>query len=211
MLPILIVLFLLYSCYYFNFNYLLGIIIILLCYIILIFRTSINDVKITDNQFKTNKPLNDNSLVTSLKPATMIYKKKYNNIYQILVKLDCLKEFNPVEYSIAIKNLNTFLSLLNVNKTTNTNIYTLLKDNRDQLLNKLQASIITIPIKNKKIIRLVEKQIYKLLVLTQYYLDNYSKNVSKDININYPVYNNINDPQPNPLYSIDYSNNYTFF
>ena len=75
----------------------------------------------------------------------------------------------------------------------------------------MKACIITIPIENKKLIRFVDKKINKLLIITQYYLDTYSKKVSKEININYPVYNNINDPQPNPLYSMDYSNNYTLY
>lgn len=211
MLPILIVLFFIYICYYFNFNYLLGIIIILLLYIINIFRISTNELKIKENQFIKNKQIQDDELVTSSKNVTMIYKTKYKSIYKILVKLDFLKQFNQIEYSNSMKNLNTFLYLLNKYKTTNTNIYTLLKDNREQLLNKLNGFIITIPIENKNLIRFIEKNINKLLVLTQYYLDNYSKRISKNIDINYPVYNNINDPQPNPIYSIDYSNNYTFY
>lgn len=199
---------LIYICYYFNFNYLLGIIILLLSYIIVIFTTYI---KTPDNILTQNKQTRDKLPVTSSKPTTMIYKNKYNSIYQIIVKLDCLIEYNQPEYYNAIKNLNTFLYLLQHNKTTNTQVYTLLKDNRDQLLNKLKACIITIPIENKKLIRFVDKKINKLLIITQYYLDTYSKKVSKEININYPVYNNINDPQPNPLYSMDYSNNYTLY
>ena len=211
MLPILIVLFLIYICYYFNFNYLLGIIIILLCYIILIVKTSINDDKIGDNLIIKNKSQNDNILETSSKPVKMIYKTQYNSIYKLVEKIDCLKEYNQIEYSNAIKNLNTFLYLLHNNKTTNTHVYTLLKDNRDQLLNKLNASIITIPIEKHKLIRFIENKLNKLLVLTQYYLDNYSKKMPKEININYPVYNNINDPQPNTVYSIDYSSHYTLY
>lgn len=211
MLPILIVLFLIYICYYFNFNYLLGIIIILLCYIIIIVKTSINDDKITNNLLIKKKSQNDNVLETSSKPLKMIYKTRYKSIYKLVDKLDCLKEYNQIEYSNAIKNLNTFLYLLHNNKTTNTQVYTLLKDNRDQLLNKLNASIITIPIEKQKLIRFIEKQLNKLLVLTQYYLDYYSKKMPKEININYPVYNNINDPQPNTIYSMDYSNHYTLY
>lgn len=206
MLQLLIPLFI-YLSFFLNLNYLVGIIILLLIYIIFIFTTSTNDIK----QLIPDKPFLNEMNNNSSKPITMIYKTKYKSIYDILVKIDFLKNVNNIEYSNAIKNLNTFLYLLNKSNKNNTTIYTLLKDNRDQLLNKLKASIITIPTENTKLIKFLEKNITKLLELTQYYLQKYCNRKTKYIDVNYPVYHNINDPQPNPIDSIDYSTNYSFY